>query len=153
MKFKYFLIIGLFPVLCQGQVVKSFKQARDRVDVTLSEGTLSIYPITDNAVRIRFCKGAEVKVPELIFTSSVPPPHFNVIDSPSKLEISGKSIIAELDKQTGKLSFADNYGKIFLSEKAETRRLIPDSVQGQPCFVAEQSFESLADEYLSLIHI
>ena len=148
MKFKYFLIIGLFPVLCQGQVVKGFKQTGDRVDVTLSEGTLSIYPITENAVRIRFCKGVEVKVPELIFTSSVPTPHFNVIDSPSKLEISGKSIIAELDKQTGKLSFADNSGKIFLSEKAETRRLIPDSVQGQPCFVAEQSFESPADEYL-----
>jgi alpha-D-xyloside xylohydrolase len=148
MKYKYFLIISLFPVLCQGQIVKGFKQASDRVDVTLTEGTLSIYPITENAVRIRFYKGAEVKVPELIFTSSVPTPHFNVIDSPSKLEISVKNIIAELDKQTGKLSFADNSGKIFLSEKAETRRLIPDSVQGQPCFVAEQSFESPADEYL-----
>ncbi|MGA2406391.1 MAG: TIM-barrel domain-containing protein [Bacteroidales bacterium] len=148
MRHTFFLIIILFPALCQGQVVKSFKQARDRVDVTLSEGTLSIYPITENAVRIRFCKGVEVKVPELIFTSSVPTPHFNVIDSPSKLEISGKSIIAELDKQTGKLSFADNSGKIFLTEKAETRRLIPDSVQGQPCFEAEQSFESPVDEYL-----
>jgi len=43
----FFLIIILFPALCQGQVVKGFKQATDRVDVTLSEGTLSIYPITD----------------------------------------------------------------------------------------------------------
>jgi alpha-D-xyloside xylohydrolase len=148
MRHTFFLIIILFPALCQGQVVKSFKQASDRVDVTLSEGTLSIYPITENAVRIRFCKGAEVKVPELIFTSSVPTPHFNIYDSPSKLEISGKSIIAELDKQTGKLSFADNSGKIFLSEKAETRKLIPDSVLGQYCYMAEQSFESPANEYL-----
>jgi alpha-D-xyloside xylohydrolase len=148
MRHTFFLIITLFPVLCQGQVVKSFKQAGDRVDVTLSEGTLSIYPITENAVRVRFCKGVEVKVPELIFTSSIPTPHFNVSDSPSKLEISGKNITAELDKQTGKLSFADNSGRIFLSEKAETRRLLPDSVQGQSCYLAEQSFESPSGEYL-----
>lgn len=47
MRYIFFLIIILFPALCQGQVVKGFKQATDRVDVTLSEGTLSIYPITD----------------------------------------------------------------------------------------------------------
>jgi alpha-D-xyloside xylohydrolase len=144
-----FFIIFILPfAICQGQVVKDFKQASDRVDVTLSEGTLSIYPITENAVRIRFYKGAEVKVPELIFTLTVPTPRFNVSDSPSKLEISGKNITAKLDKQTGTLSFADNSGKIFLSEKAETRKLMPDSVLGQPCYVAEQSFESPANEYL-----
>jgi alpha-D-xyloside xylohydrolase len=87
-------------------------------------------------------------VPELIFTSSVRTPHFHVSDSHSKLEIKGKNIIVELDKQTGKLSFADNSGKIFLNEKAETRKLVPDSVMGEPCFMAEQSFESPADEYI-----
>jgi alpha-D-xyloside xylohydrolase len=148
MRHIYFLFIILYPAICQGQVVKSFKQSADRIDVTLSEGTLSIYPLAENAVRIRFCKGTEVKVPELIFTSSVPTPHFNVYDSPSNLKISVKTIIAELDKQTGKLSFADNSGKIFLREKAETRKLVPDSVMGQPCYIAEQSFESPEDEYL-----
>jgi alpha-D-xyloside xylohydrolase len=148
MRHIFFFIIILFPFICQGQVVKSFKQSKDKIDITLSEGTLSIYPITGNAVRIRFYKGAEVQIPELVFTSIVPAPHFNVSDSPSKLEISGKDITAELDKQTGKLSFADNSGKIFLSEKAETRKLIPDSVLGQPCYLAEQSFVSPADEYL-----
>src|SRR5665647_633356 len=118
MRHTFFFIIILFPALCQGHVVKGFKQATDRVDVTISEGTLSIYPITENAVRIRFSKGAKVQIPELIFTSNVPAPRFSVSDSPSKLE------------------------------KAETRRLIPDSVQGQACYVAEQSFESPADEYL-----
>ncbi len=148
MKYKYFLIIIFFPVLCQGQVVKSFKQAADRVDITLSDGTLSIYPITNNAVRIRFFKEAEVRVPELIFTSSIPVPPFYVSDSPSKLKVTGKNIVAEVDKQTGKLSFADNSGKIFLSEKAETRKLLPDSIMGQSCYLAEQSFESPAGEYL-----
>jgi hypothetical protein len=40
-----------------------------------------------NAVRIRFFKGEEMKVPELVFTSEVPKPVFKVLDSPSKLEI------------------------------------------------------------------
>ena len=51
-----------------------------------------------------------------------------------------------MDKQTGKLSFADNAGKVFLSEKAGARKLTPDSTQGEPCFFVEQSFESPADE-------
>jgi len=142
------MLISLFPVFSQGQDLKSFKQYKDRIDVTLSEGTLSICPLTDNAVRIKFYKGVEVHMPELIFTSSVRTARFHVSDSHSKLEIKGKNIFVELDKQTGKLSFADNSGKIFLSEKAEMRKLVPDSVMGEPCFLAEQSFESPAEEYI-----
>lgn len=146
--FSFFVFISLFPAFSQGQVVKRFKQVTDGIDVTLSEGTLSIRPLTENAVRIKFYKDAEVQVPELIFTSSVPTPRFHVSDLPSTLEIKGKNIIVMLDKQTGKLSFADNSGKIFLNEKADARKLVPDSVMGEPCFVAEQSFESPTDEYL-----
>ena len=142
------LISMLFPVVYQGQDVRSFKQVTDRVDVTLSEGTLSLLPLTDNAVRIKYYKEGEVKVPKLIFTSSVKSLHFHVSDSPSKLEIKEKNFIVELNKQTGKLSFADNSGKIFLIEKAETRKLVPDFVMGEQCYLAEQSFESPADEYI-----
>jgi alpha-D-xyloside xylohydrolase len=148
MKLILFMLISLLPVFSQGQDVKGYKQVRDRIEVTLEEGTLSICPLSDNAVRIKFYKGVEVHVPELIFTSSVRTARLHVSDSHSKLEIKGKNIIVELDKQTGKLSFANNSGKIFLSEKAETRKLVPDSVMGEPCFMAEQSFESPADEYI-----
>lgn len=120
----------------------------DRVDVTLSEGTLSIYPLTENAVRIKFYKEAGVNVPELIFTTSVQTPDFQVLDSISNLHVKVKNILLTLDKQTGKLSFTDNSGNIFLSEKAGSRKLIPDSVIGEPCFAAEQSFESPKDEYI-----
>jgi alpha-D-xyloside xylohydrolase len=148
MKLKFFLIIGLFPILCQGQVVKGFKQLSDKINITLSEGTLSICPLTENAVRVKFYREPEVQMPELVFTSKVPDPQFRVSDSPSKIEIKGKNIIVTVDKQTGKLSFADHNGKIFLNEKAGSRKLVTDSVQGEPCFVAEQTFESPADEYL-----
>ena len=57
-------------------------------------------------------------------------------------------MIASLDKQSGTLSFRDDSGNVFLCEKPGTRKLNPDSVMGEPCFMAEQSFESPAGEYI-----
>jgi alpha-D-xyloside xylohydrolase len=148
MKLIFILLITVLSAICQGQVVKGYKQITGRVIVTLTEGTLSICPLTDDVVRIKFFKGTEESAPELIFTSSVPTPGFHVSNSPSKLDIIGKDIVVRLDKQNGKLSFVDHSGKTFLSEKADTRKLVPDSVMGEPCFVAEQSFDSPNDEYL-----
>jgi len=141
-------MISLFPLLSQGQVVKSFKQLPDGVNVTLSDGILGITPLSENAVRVRFYKETEGNLPELIFTSGVPTPKFQVSDSPSGIEIKTKKIIVSLDKQTGKLSYADNAGKVFLREKAGSRKLTPDSVQGEPCFAAEQGFESPSEEFI-----
>jgi alpha-D-xyloside xylohydrolase len=144
----FFLILSLFTSLCQGQVVKGIKEINDRVEISLVEGILSVIPLTENAVRIRFYKEEEIKLPELVFTSQIKAPAFKVTDSSSRMVIQGKRIIVFIDKQTGKLSFADNSGKIFLSEKVDSRKFIPDSVLGEPCFLAEQSFESLNDEYI-----
>jgi alpha-D-xyloside xylohydrolase len=148
MKLRFLFIVCLFPAFCHGQIVKGFKQLSDRVNVTLTDGTLSIYPLTESAVRIKFFKTEDVKVPEFILTSATKSPVFKVTDSPSELEVKGSKIVVTLDKQTGKLSFADQTGKIFLSEKAGGRKLQPDSVMGEPCFLAEQVFESPADEDL-----
>jgi len=148
MKLKFLLIASLFPLLSQGQVVKSFKQFPDRVNVTLPDGTLSILPLNENSVRVKFYKVSEGNLPELIFTSGVAVPDFQVVDSSAKLEIKVKKMIVSLDKLTGKLSYADNTGKVFLSEKEGSRKLTPDSIQGEPCFEVEQSFESPADEYI-----
>jgi len=146
MKLKLLLLLILFPLLTQGQVVKGFKQLSDRVNVTLSNGTLRIYPIADNAVRIKFDKLAEDNLPELILTSNVSTPAFQVVDSPSRLEIKIPKITVWLDKQTGNLSYVDNAGKVFLNEKAGSRKLTPDFIQGEPCFAVEQTFESPAEE-------
>ena len=148
MKFKLFLAVILSPLLCQGQVVKSIKQLHNRVNVTLSDGTLSISPLTENAIRIKFYKENEGNLLELVFSTATPTARFQVSDSPTKLEVKTKNISVALDKQTGKLSYADNSGKVFLSEKAGARKLTPGSVQGEPCFAAEQSFESPGDEYI-----
>lgn len=148
MKYIYILMISLFPMICIGQEVRNYEQLTDRVNVTLTEGTLSIRPLTGNAVRVNFYKKNEGTLPELILTSDIAIPEINVSESSSKLEIKLESIVISLDKQTGQLMFADQSGKVFLSEKPGKRQLSPDSVMGEPCFLIEQSFESPADEYL-----
>jgi alpha-D-xyloside xylohydrolase len=107
MKRIFCLAIFLLPSLCLAQVVRGHEQLADRVNVSLPEGTLSICPLTDNAVRIRFWRGTEVRVPELVFTSGVHTPGFRVSDSRSTLEVRGRKVVVDLDKQTGSLSFAD----------------------------------------------
>ncbi len=148
MKQILWLVVFLLPSLCLAQAVRQHEQLSDRVTVTLSDGTLSICPLTDNAVRIKFSKDSDVQVPELVFTSAVRTPGFAVSDSPSSLKVRLKGMVVAVDKQDGDLSFEDGSGRLFLSERAGTRKLVPDSVMGEPCFMAEQSFESPADEYL-----
>ena len=148
MKIKYLFLTCLFPLLINGQVVKNYEQSANGVDITLKDGILNISPIAENAVRIKFYKTAEAKVPELIFTSTEKTPKLKVTESSSKLELKGEKIIVYVDKQTSGLSFADDMGKIFLTEKAGSRKLVPDSVMGEPCFMTEQSFESPKDEYI-----
>jgi alpha-D-xyloside xylohydrolase len=148
MKLRCLFIICLFPLICKGQAVKSFKQSSDKVVITLSDGTLSISPLAENALRVQFYKDTKAEVPELIFTSAVMAPNIQVSDSPSELKIKEKNMVVIVDKQTGKLAFADNTGMVFLSEKTGSRKLTPDSVQGEPCFIAEQIFESPTDEFI-----
>lgn len=148
MRYCYLSLIILFTAICQGQTVKSFKLEESKVDVILTDGTLSISSLADNALRLRFYKDAKAELPELIFTSKVIAPDLIVSDSPSTLKVAVKDLVVSVDKQTGKLSFADNSGKIFLNEIAGSRKLTPGSVMGEPCFAAEQSFESPSDEFI-----
>jgi alpha-D-xyloside xylohydrolase len=147
-KFRWLLFISLFPLICTGQVVRSYQRASDGINVALREGTLNICPLTDRAIRVRYNTGTIMKIPELIFTKDRLLPKFQISDSPAVLEIKIKTMVAVLDKESGTLSFKDDSGNVFLCEKPGTRKLIPDSVMGEPCFMAEQSFESPAGEYI-----
>ena len=87
MKLKYLLLLSLVPMLCQGQTFKSFKQTNEGIAVTLTDGTLSVYPLTDNSVRVKFSKGVETPLQELVFISKTQTPEFKVIDAAAQLEI------------------------------------------------------------------
>ena len=85
---------------------------------------------------------------ELVFIRASLNPVFKVNDASAVLEVKTGNITVSVDKQTGTLSFSDNTGKIFLKEKENARKLISDTVGGESCFRAEQSFESPNNEFL-----
>jgi alpha-D-xyloside xylohydrolase len=147
-RYLIFLLLAALPAAGVCQTVKSYKQSADGISITTADGTLGIFPLTPNTVRIKYFKGEEPKVPEIIYTSFPAIPQFSVSDSPSKIDLKTSKINVSVDKKTGTLSFADNKGKLFLNEKRGTRQLIPDTVGGENCFRAEESFESPAGEYI-----
>lgn len=148
MKVRLIIVFVLISSICNGQVVKSYAQLTDKIVVTMSEGTLIISPVTDNAARIKYYKDSEGNLPELILTSDLPAPAYKVLDLKDELLVITKDLIVSLDKNSGRLSFKDSTGKIFLNEKENSRFLIPDSIGGESCFITEQSFESPVDEYI-----
>jgi alpha-D-xyloside xylohydrolase len=142
------LLINLIPCLSSAQIIKDFKQVKEGLNIELSDGLLKIYPLTENSVRVQLLKDAKMNVPELIFSSKIPTPQFKVTNSSLNVDLKTKEITVSIDKQTGVLSYKDISGKVFLIEKSGSRKLTPDSVMGEPCFVTEQSFESPDDEYI-----
>ena len=71
MKYYFLLLMALSASICQGQTVNNFKLAEDNVEISLSEGTIIISSLTENAVRVQYYKGIRPEVPELVLTSKV----------------------------------------------------------------------------------
>jgi len=148
MKRKILLLISLLPLIAPGQVYKKHSLQNDWISVQLSEGFLHIIPLAENVIRIQYGTGAVEDMPELILTNKSATAKFELIENDSILFLNTQSISVKFNKLNGRLSFADNSGKTFLSEKAGSRKLIPGTVNGEACFAAEQSFVSPAGEYI-----
>jgi alpha-D-xyloside xylohydrolase len=148
MKFRFFLLIGLLPFVATAQTYKKHTLLKDRLSIQLSEGVLNIAPLSDKAVRVQWEKGNIKEEREFVLVNKLPVPAFKFSQVGTKLQLSTNTITVSFDKQTGNIDYRDNTRKVFLSEKAGSRKLKPDSVMGQPCFLAEQSFDSPKDEYL-----
>jgi alpha-D-xyloside xylohydrolase len=145
--FKFLLLITLMPSWAFAQFYKKYSLQKDHLSIQLTEGTLNIIPLSQKAIRVQWDKGMKEEK-EFVLINKLPVPAFTFSETSSKLKLRTSAITASFDKQTGVIDYSDNTGKIFLSEKAGSRKLKPDTVQGQNCFVAEQSFDSPSDEYL-----
>ena len=95
----YFGLICLLIVSCTQNNVVSYKQDKNGVTVTTTDGTLGIYPVADNAVRIKFVKDTLKSLQELVFTSKVAVPDFDVSETSSVLEIKAKNVRVVVDKK------------------------------------------------------
>jgi alpha-D-xyloside xylohydrolase len=148
LKFLLLLCIMLLPARSLCQVYQNYSVQPDRLSIKLSEGVLDLIPLSDKAIRVQWHKGELKETQELILVNKLPVPKFGVIATPLELKVSTSSINVRFSKKGGTLTFADRNGKIFLQEKAGSRRLSADSVSGEKCFVAEQGFVSAPGESL-----
>lgn len=148
---KIFQILFLSTFIPAGTFAQIYKQhtlQKDRLSIQLSEGVLNIVPLSGKAIRVQWEKGSLREERAFILVNKPVVPAFRFSETPTKLKLTTNTITVSFDKQTNAIDYSDNAGKIFLREKAGSRKLIPGSVMGQPCFIAEQSFDSPADEYL-----
>lgn len=141
--FLFTLLIASFTVFAQSE---SFKNSG--VDIELPAGTLSLQPLNQNAVRIRFTKEKNIPEQELIYTEEVESPVYKIKEDSKSLKLSLDKIIVVYDKLRHTLTFTDSKGQIILQEKEGGRVVQNSTVQGEPVFGVEQHFLSPVDEYL-----
>lgn len=141
--FLFTLLIASFTVFAQSE---SFKNSG--VDIELPAGILSLQPLNQNAVRIRFTKEKNIPEQELIYTEEVESPVYKIKEDSKSLKLSLDKIIVVYDKLRHTLTFTDSKGQIILQEKEGGRVLQNSTVQGESVFEVEQHFLSPVDEYL-----
>jgi alpha-D-xyloside xylohydrolase len=148
MKRNLLILFALLPALAFAQVYQKHQLKKDRLSIQLTQGTLDIIPLTNKAINIIWKKDTLKEEREFVLINKAAVPVFKFAETAQKLQLSTSAVVVSFDKKTGVIDYSDNAGKIFLSEKAGSRVLKPDSILGKPCFVAEQSFNSPSDEYL-----
>ncbi len=148
MKFPYLIALVLLISSCSSMVIQHHISDKDGVKVFLKDGTLGIYPISDNAMRIKFMKDTLKDLPELIYLNDLKASDFEVEETLFNIKIISKDIQVIINKRTGNISYANAQGEVFLSELNNSRKLISHTIYNEPCYRAELSFNSPTDEYL-----
>ena len=148
-RFIYFLLIlGLFCSSISAQQYKKYFLTKDKLSIDLSEGILNVVPLTDKSIRVQYQIGNVKETQEFVLIYKPDVPNFTVKESDNSLQLSTKALTVTFNKITGILQFLDKSGKVFLTEKANSRIMKPNTVMGESCFDAQLGFESPQDEYL-----
>jgi alpha-D-xyloside xylohydrolase len=147
-KRNFLLLIFMVPTIAFGKVYKTYALLNDRLSIQLNNGVLDIIPLSDYVIRVQFEKDLMKEKREFILVNKLPVPQFKLYESASKLQLSTNAVNVIFDKQDGAIEFTNKKNKVFLSEIPESRKLEPDSDMGEPCYMAEQSFDSPKGEYL-----
>ncbi len=143
--FSYLLIFLTISIWsCDSSV--PFDQHEDRVIIHLESGELNLIPLSSQAIRVQLSR--DLKEEELILVNELPIPEFSVEESGGTLKLKTDEFTVSFNQKTEVLKFLDKEGKVFLSEKANSRKFVADSVMGEPCFFVEQTFDSPEDEFL-----
>jgi alpha-D-xyloside xylohydrolase len=140
--------ICLLPALLFGQSYKTHTLKTDRLSINLSEGVLHLIPLSDKVIRVQWEKGGNRESRELVLINKQATPKFKLTESQAHLKLSTSGLTVLFTNKTATLDFLNNEGKVFLSEKPGSRKLTSNTILGEPCFIAEQSFASMEGESL-----
>jgi len=145
-----FLVLLLFVASVNAQKIEKIVRYYDRVELVSSKGKFIIIPLRDNTVRVKFLLREEEKLlPEFVFVKQYKVPNFKVEKTNTKIFIKCKEINVIINRETGKIDFADPKGNIFLQEKENSRIVKPNLIDDEElCYFIEQSFLTFDDEYL-----
>ncbi|TDD99487.1 glycoside hydrolase family 31 protein [Flavobacterium cellulosilyticum] len=147
-KLVYILFLGILSISINAQQYKKHTLTKEGLSIDLTEGVLNIIPLTDKSIRVQYEIGNAKEAQEIVFINKPNTPSFKLKETTSSLQLSTNSITVAFDKKTAVIHYSDKSGRVFLREKVNTRLLKPATIMGEPCFVAEQGFESPEDEYL-----
>ena len=120
----------------------------DGAQISMQGGVLSIQPIIDGAIRVRFSRSQDNPAPSVILVGKFPPPEFTVEENSRAIAVSTSKLRVILNRSSLALTFTDGSGKILLQEKPGGRLLKQAMPQGNGNMMAEQTFLSPSDEYL-----
>lgn len=146
---KLFSLIALSLLMVSLQSRASVAPVREKsIQVRLGSGTISIDPLSDNSVRIRYFEVPDSSQPVFVFTQAYTVPGYTVKESENSLQVQLAKLSVVVDKKSGAVSFFDGSGRPLLREIAGSRIFRPDVVMGEPCYFVEQRFHSDKDEAL-----
>lgn len=118
------------------------------VSLLVDGGRLTVQPLLDNAVRVRFTRDDKPSELSLILTEKVALPAYHVRESGQTLTLELPKLRASFDRATGAITFSNADGHVLLRELPGTRRVLTGTVQGEPTWSVAQSFDSPAEERL-----
>lgn len=126
-----------------------FQKLRDGVELRTSDGTLRVRLVNDSVVRVNFAKSAilfsrraSAVVP---YTSTL---KWTLADSASELTLSTPKLIVHINRNSGRMSFANPAGRTILAEAADGRHVDSAEVQGEETYHVRQLWQLDPDESL-----
>src|SRR5574344_3137683 len=96
-----FIVFLQVSITAMSQKILRYNVNKKQVNITTIDGTLTIIPLTDNAVRTVFSKQVYRVMLELVYVENLKNSTFNRKDSKDKVSICLKNITVEIDRNTG----------------------------------------------------
>jgi alpha-D-xyloside xylohydrolase len=145
----FFILLLASTCLLAGEDNQPKPETAERiVSVAVDGGRLTVEPLLDNAVRVRFSRDDIPAGPSLVLTEKVSAPSFGRHESEEGLVLELPRLRITLDRKTGALKFTNASGRTFLREIPGSRRVEPSEVQGEKTWSVRQAFDSPTDERL-----